>query len=199
MATAAAQLGLDGLILEGIVTTLSEDGSVNISPMGPVVDGKLDQFVFRPYVTSTTFQNLKREGQGVFHITDDVMLFSQAAVGQPSPMPSLAGLVLQDACRWFRFEVQSVDDSQEPAQIVASTIDRGRIRDFLGFNRAKHAVIEAAILATRVEILPESTIREELSRVAPLVDKTASASEREAFEFLQRFIASSLEGARACS
>ena len=56
-------LGEDGMILEGIVTTLNDDGSVNISPMGPIIDSKLDVFVFRPYQTSTTYKNLVRTGE----------------------------------------------------------------------------------------------------------------------------------------
>ena len=38
-------------------------------------------------------------------------------------------------------------------------------REFFGFNRAKHAVLEAAILATRVELLPADEILSELHGV----------------------------------
>ena len=48
------------MILEGIVTTLNEDDSVNISPMGPLVDETFSRFLLRPYQTSTTYKNLKR-------------------------------------------------------------------------------------------------------------------------------------------
>ena len=64
------------MILEGVVTTINADGSVNISPMGPKVDDAMRQFVLRPYQTSTTYQNLKRTGEGIFHITDDVELIA---------------------------------------------------------------------------------------------------------------------------
>ena len=53
-----------------------------------------------------------------------------------------------------RLQVRSLDDRNEPAEIVCEVVDRGRLRDFFGFNRAKHAVLEAAILATRTEFLP---------------------------------------------
>ena len=68
------------MILEGIVTTISADGTVNISPMGPRVNEPLTRLILRPYQTSTTYQNLKRTGQGVLHVTDDVELLAQAAV-----------------------------------------------------------------------------------------------------------------------
>ena len=99
------RLGADGRILEGIVTSRNENGTVNISPMGPIVDEPITRLCFRPYPTSTTYQNLCRTGRGVFHVTDDVLLFAQAAVGQPEPPPAMEGLILQDACRWYEFEV----------------------------------------------------------------------------------------------
>ncbi|NOY30049.1 MAG: DUF447 family protein [Planctomycetes bacterium] len=178
------KLGVDGRILEGIVTTRNEDDTVNISPMGPIVDASLTQFIFRPYRTSTTYQNLKRTSHGVFHVTDDVLLFAQAALGQPDPLPSLDGLVLIDACRWYAFEIKSLDDSQERTEIVANTVKSGCNRDFLGFNRAKHAVLEAAILATRVHLLPAADIRAELKRLESPLQKTASSEEKKAFAFL---------------
>ena len=188
-------LGADGRILEGIVTTHNADGSVNISPMGPIVDHALDRLWLRPFQTSTTYQNLKRMRVGVFHLTDDIELFAQAAVGQPDPLPELIpataihGSIIATACRWFAFEVESLDDSQERTSIVARGVERGTLRDFLGFNRAKHAVIEAAILATRVHLLPADELRTELARLAPLVEKTGSAPEHRAFNFLRDYIA----------
>jgi len=185
-------LGKDGRLLEGIVTTRNADGSVNISPMGPIVDEQITQFLFRPYRTSTTYQNLKRTSAGVFHVTDDVLLFAQAALGTPQPLPALDGLKLTAACRWYAFEVQSLDDSQERTEMVATTIDQGHLRDFLGFNRAKHAVLEAAILATRVHLLPAAAIQAELTRLESPVQKTASQQEQEAFDFLKQQIAGKL-------
>jgi hypothetical protein len=182
------QLGEDGRILEGIVTTYSADGTVNISPMGPIVDESITRFRFRPYQTSNTYQNLKRTGSGIFHITDDVLLFAQAAIGTPDPHPELEGLRLQQACRWFKFQVSSLDDSQQRTHIVAETIEHGQNRDFLGFNRAKHAVLEAAILATRIHILPNDQILAELERLATPVHKTASAVEQQAFDYLADYI-----------
>ena len=64
----------DGTLLEGIVTTLNDDGTPHIAPMGPIVDGEFNVLLLRPFRTSTTYQNLKRTGQGVLHVTDDVEL-----------------------------------------------------------------------------------------------------------------------------
>lgn len=78
------------MILEGILTTLSLEGLLNIAPMGPKIgpDPSMKTFELRPYRSSTTYQNLKARGEGVFHVTDDVLLLAQAAIGEhliPAP------------------------------------------------------------------------------------------------------------------
>jgi hypothetical protein len=70
----------------------------------------------------------------------------------------------------------------------AEVVHTGRLRDFFGFNRAKHAVIEAAILATRTEFLPAAEIDAEYTRLAPLVEKTGGDAERKAFAFLTDYV-----------
>jgi len=62
------------------------------------------------------------------------------------------------------------------------------VRPFFGLNRAKHAVIEAAILATRTHLLPPTEIRDQIARLQPLVDKTAGRVETESFQFLCQYI-----------
>src|SRR2546430_9636269 len=65
---------------------------------------------------------------------------------------------------------------------------RGFRREFLGFNRARHAVLEAAILATRTHLLPAEQIRDELARLQVIVDKTAGPREREAMALLSDYV-----------
>jgi hypothetical protein len=64
----------------------------------------------------------------------------------------------------------------------------GRLRDFFGFNRAKHAVLEAAILATRTQFLPPDRVLAQLGELAPLVEKTGGAAEKRAFAFLRSYV-----------
>jgi len=190
------------MILEGIVTTINADGSTNVSPMGPVVDEAMRTLLLKPYGTSTTCQNLKRTGQGVFHVTDDVELLAQSAVGTPIPPPetipaqAVEGRILANACRWYAFRVRSLDDSRERMEIVAEVVDRGRLRDFFGFNRAKHAVVEAAILATRTAFLPADEITDQFEKLKVLVRKTGGPPEQRAFDFLQDFVQKKLLSAR---
>jgi hypothetical protein len=182
------------MILEGIVTTRNLDRSVNISPMGPRVDAAMERIVLRPYQTSTTYRNLERTGEGVLHVTDDVLLLAHAAVGRPDPPPpmrnaeSIDGAILTDACRWYAFRVESIDASRERIEITAHVVDRGAIREFFGFNRAKHAIVEAAILATRTSYLPTDDIRRQFEHLAVLVEKTGGEKEHEAFRFLRDYV-----------
>jgi hypothetical protein len=179
------------MILEGIVTTLSAAGVLNVAPMGPRVDpGPVERFLLRPFRTAQTYRNLKEHGEGVLHVTDDVLLLAQAALGAIEPPPVFAaervrGFVLQDACRYYEFRVAVIDEREERVRIEAEVVHAARLRDFFGFNRAKHAVVEAAILATRTDFLPLAEIEAEYHKLAVLVDKTGGEQEHEAFAFLR--------------
>jgi hypothetical protein len=186
------------MILEGIITTLNSDVSPNVATMGTLVDEALRQLVLRPYRTSRTYANLRRLGQGVFHVTDDVELLAHAAINQVSPRPAVMrarkvdGVVLTDTCRWYEFRVTQLDDRAERTTIACEVVGAGRVRDFLGFNRAKHAVIEAAILATRLEQVSADSVCADFRRLAVIVDKTGGPQERRAFQFLDEYVGAAL-------
>ena len=184
----------DQLILEGLVVSLDADGKPNIAPMGPRVDRDILRLLLRPFPSSRTCQNLKATGCGVFHVTDDVGLLAYAAVETLDPLPDLTPIGgfacprLADACRWFAFRVESLDDSQQRVAIDCRVVARGELRPFFGFNRAKHAVVEAAILATRIGILSADEIHHEMDRLSVIVQKTAGLQEQTAFDFLRNHI-----------
>jgi hypothetical protein len=182
------------MILEGLVTTVDANGALNVAPMGPIVDAAMTRLQLRPFRTSRTYQNLKVRPGGVFHVVDDVLLLARAAIGRlellPETFPAIRveGRVLGEACRWYEFEVETCDDSQERTVIEARVVHAGRLRDFFGFNRARHAVLEAAILATRVHLLPRAEILAEFARLEVPVSKTCGPRDREAFDLLQDYV-----------
>jgi hypothetical protein len=181
------------MILEGIVTTQNADDTTNVSPMGPRVTPAMDRFTLRPFQTSTTYKNLKRHSFGVLHVTDDVELLAAAAIGRAiaPPLASISDHSVQrlaDTCRWYAFRVTLLDDAAERTTIECETISRGHVRDLFGFNRAKHAVVEGAILATRIGILPDDEIRREFARLRVIVDKTAGDAERRAWQMLEDYL-----------
>ncbi len=182
------------MILEGIVTTVSPSGAVNIAPMGPRVEPGMQRFLLRPFPTAQTYRNLKAHGEGVLHVIDNVLLLAQSAIGVPEPPPFLVpatrvrGFVLAEACRYYEFRVASIDESHERMHVDAEVVHAGWLRDFFGFNRAKHAVIEAAILATRTHLLPSTEIEAEYRRLEIIVDKTGGEQEHQAFTFLKKHV-----------
>ncbi len=193
-------------ILEGIVTTRNSDGSINIAPMGPVVEleqeGEIKRFLFRPFQDSQTCQNLLATKQGVFHLSDDVLLFARAVTKKMTaaelpllPAEKIEGKIISNACQWYEFQITSCDTSSIRTELKAEVLHTGSSRRFLGFNRAKNAIIETAILATRLHLLERDFIEEELKRFQIIIDKTAGEQEREAFDLLTIFIAANREGA----
>lgn len=187
------------MILEGIVTTLNQDGSVHIAAMGPEVEEEGQSIVLKPFQTSQTFRNLERHPEGVVHASDDVLLLAQAAIGKIDPMPAIEparrvrGFYLSGCCRYWEFQVVSSDRSLPRARLETQVVHCGRVRDFFGFNRAKHAVVEAAILATRLHLIPLLEISQEFDRLEVLVQKTGGIAERQAFDLLRRHLVTSAQ------
>ncbi|MGE3313770.1 MAG: DUF447 domain-containing protein [Planctomycetaceae bacterium] len=182
------------MILEGLVTTRDAEGRVNLAPMGPIVDESMTTLLLRPFQTSRTFQNLKARPQGVFHVVDDALLLAQAAIDRIDPFPEMIlaetidGEVLKSACRWYEFRIESIDERNDRAELIARVVHCGRLRDFFGFNRAKHAVVEAAILATRVHLIPRDELFQSLEALRPAVVKTGGERELAAFALLEKYV-----------
>jgi hypothetical protein len=177
-------------ILETVVTTINPDGSVNCAAMGVEWDER--RIVIKPYRATRTLRNLRATGAAVVNLTDDVLLFSQAALGDPHPptrpAASIEGAVLDDACSWREVRVEAIDETHERARVGTLVVDRGAGREFLGLNRARHAVLEASILASRARRLAAGDIHAELRRLQVLVDKTAGPRERDAMEYVMRHV-----------
>jgi uncharacterized protein len=180
------------VIIESIVTSMDPSGVVNFAPMG--VEWGEDIIVLKPFLETTTFHNVSATRAAVVNLTDDVMLFARAAISSPSypafPAKVVRGVVLEAACGWREVEAMSVDDTPPRSRIEARVVHRGFRREFLGFNRARHAVLEAAILATRTHLIPAGQIQAELEKLQVIVDKTAGSREREAMALLTAYVRS---------
>ncbi len=190
------------MILESIVTTVDRAGQVNIAPMGPRTNRSQTEFVLRPFTSSRTYDNLIATRRAVIHVTDDARLFAWAAVNaiEPNaafdyvqPIDDGGYYVLKHCHRWFAVEINGISGKEPRIDMQCRIIKSGLGGPFFGFNRAKHAVIETAILATRTDLLPAKQIREEIDRLRPLIDKTAGREEHEAFDLLTRTIDERLE------
>jgi uncharacterized protein len=177
-------------ILETVVTTINPDGSVNCAAMG--VEWGEQRIVIKPFHGTRTLRNLRATEVAVVNLTDDILLFSQAALGDPRPptraAASVEGAVLDDACSWREVRVASIDDGEARARVSTVVVGDGVGREFLGLNRASHAVLEASILASRIRMLEAAEIRDELRRLQGLVDKTGGPREREAMAYVRTVI-----------
>jgi len=180
------------MILESVVTTLNEDGSVHLVPMGPHVDSDFRRFELRPFKTSRTFGNLIRDRCGVIHVVDDVLLIARSLCPdfnveeyEFTTATQIHGNVLSSCCRWYEIQVKHEETSTQRANLGCDVVASGKLKDFFGFNRAKNSVLEAAILFTRTEFIPFRVIEQEFSRLKEIIEKTGGPDELEAFALLK--------------
>jgi hypothetical protein len=182
-------------LIETVMTTTGSDGVVNCAAMG--VRWGDDELVFWPFDATRTLRNLHVHGEAVVHLTDDVLLFVQAALGHPHPAmrpaSAISGSVIEEANAWREVVVTEIrpDPSELPrsmvrARVVASGTGE---RQPLGLCRARHAAVEASILASRLRWLGAEHVQAELARLQELVDKTAGSRERAAMEYVRRHVA----------
>lgn len=190
------------MIVESLVTTLDAEGRLNCAPMG--VEWGEEVIVIKPFTDTTTCRNLEATGEAVVNLTDDALLFAKAVTGHPDlanpptiPAVRVTGRVLASACSWREVRVTGSELGGPRARFTTQVVHRGAQREFLGFNRARHAVLEAAILATRTHLLPGAEIQAEFGRLRTIVQKTAGPAEVAAFELLEAHVASRLSGSRS--
>ena len=177
-------------IIETVTTTINPDGTVNCAAMG--VEWGDEVIVIKPYLSTRTMRNLRATRAAVVNLTDDILLFTQAALGDPQPptrpTATIDGAVLADACSWREVTVETIDESGPRARVTTRVVERGVGREFLGFNRARHAVLEASIIASRARLLPAAEVRAGLERLQVVVDKTAGPREHEAMKLVRRYV-----------
>lgn len=179
------------MIIETIVSTQNEAGNFNFAPIGVQMEGNRISFI--PFKTSRTYVNLARTGQGVINLTDDVSLFVGTMLENEVPdyflSENLKGAVIRGVSGYREFRVASVEDLDIKARMVIEVIGQTDFpTPFPGLNRAKPAVIEALIAASRVHILKPEEIRTELARCGTIVSKTGSQKEKEAMERIVRYV-----------
>lgn len=202
------------MIIEGLLTTTASDGSPHVAPMGPVVDEDLQTWTLRPFASSTTFRYLRANPQCVFHVVDDVLPVVQATLGLPTCLnfELLAGTTGRDkpkrssdnapdgawsissACHWYHLHVTDWDTSQPRSLAKTRLIEQRVQRPFWGWNRAKHAILEATILASRIHLLEPEMLDAELAKHEVAIHKTAGERELQAWQLLKDFFEASAHG-----
>ena len=178
------------LIRETIVTTADRDGRVHIAPIGLIAEG--DDWIIAPFRPSTTLDNLRAVPFAVANYTDDVRVFAGCLTGRQSwstvaadtvPVPRLAA-----ALAHAELAVTGVSDDEQRPRFRCRIMRRATHAPFEGFNRAKAAVLEAAILVSRLSMLPREKVEQEIAYLEVAVRKTAGPAEEEAWQWLMEKI-----------
>lgn len=174
------------MIRECIVTTLNAEGRAHIAPLGLIEDG--EGWVIAPFRPSTTLDNLLGTPFAVASFTDDVLVFAGCLTGNKDwPTRSathVPGAVLEGALAHAELGVERIEEDEVRPRFHCRVVHEESHAPFKGFNRAQAAVIEAAILTSRLHMLPRQKIEQELAYLQIAVEKTAGPREHEAWRLL---------------
>jgi hypothetical protein len=178
------------MILETIVTTQNSEGVVHIAPMGIHVEG--DSFIILPFRPSTTLNNFLETKVGVINYCDDVRVFAGCLTGRRdwplSPAQEISGKVLECALAHSEVEIERIEENATRPKLFCKTVHTAIHAPFKGFNRAQFAVLEAAILISRLELLPLQKIESEIEYLRIGLEKTAGERELEAWGWIMEVL-----------
>jgi len=187
------------MIREVIVTTRAPDGRIHIAPMGVHEAGGLKMLA--PFRPSTTLDNVLATRCAVVNYCDDVRIFAGCLTGRRDwptlPAQQVAGVRLAGALAHTELVLQRVEEDAQRPRLLCRVVHEANHAPFRGFNRAQAAVIEAAILASRLHLLPADKIDAELRYLTIAMDKTAGPVEREAWDWLMARISQHRSGKAA--
>ena len=174
------------MIQEVIVTTRAADGRAHIAPMGIHEEG--DRVVIKPFRPSATLDNLLAARCAVVNCTDDVRVYAGCLSGRRDwPLAAaerVAAPRLAQVLAHTELELDRIEDDPLRPRLYCRPVHRVTHAPFRGFNRAQAAVLELAILVSRLERLPRDKVEREIEYLAIAVDKTAGERERQAWDWL---------------
>jgi hypothetical protein len=175
------------LIRETIVITTGRDGRAHIAPLGLIAEG--DGWIIAPFRPSATLDNLEAVPFATASHTDDVRVFAGCLIGRRDWPTVDADVVpvqrLADALTHMELAVMDVTADPQRPRFRCRVVRTVQHAAFQGFNRAQAAVIEAAILISRLNMLPRERIEHELAILQSAVEKTAGPAEFEAWAWLK--------------
>ena len=170
------------MIRETILTTAGPAGRIHMAPLGLIADG--EGWTIAPFRPSKTLDNLRAVPFAVANYTDDVRIFAGCLTGRHQ-WPTVAS----DEVPVARLGgVDRVTEDQQRPRFHCRVLRLALHAPFLGFNRAQAAVVEAAILLSRLDMLPRDKVEREIAYLQIAVGKTAGAAEQEAWQWLMETI-----------
>lgn len=174
------------MIRECIVTTRNADGGAHIAPMGVHVTD--DALIIAPFRPSATLENLLREPSACINYVDDVRVFAGCLTGRRDwPVRGadrIQGLRMTDCLAHAEVEIARTDEDDLRPRFHCRVVFEVIHAPFRGYNRAQAAVLELAILVSRLERLPAEKIEREIEYLNIAIEKTAGPRERQAWDWL---------------
>ena len=174
------------MIYEVIISTMNEDGSSHIAPMG--VSRKADFVVLKPFKPSKTLDNILTQKIAVMNIVTDVRVFAGAVTGRSNfnlvALPDGKGFFLKDALSYLTLSLAEIHDDEIRSTLYMNKVNVIHLSSFKGFNRAQAAIIEASVLMSRLDLLSQDKIKQEIKYLEIAITKTAGKKEIQAWEWL---------------
>lgn len=146
---------MEGVIFEVVASTIDSEGRVNVAPMGVRAKGNLLET--RAFKVSKTYLNLASTLEVVFNITNDPFIFASTALKLDwfklafEASKTVRPPRLREAEGYIEARASRLVDGGERVLIeCVPTYIETRILNPTAYCRAKPAIIEAVIHATRV-------------------------------------------------
>jgi len=174
------------MIFETIITTINTQAEPHVTPFGVRYEG--ENVIISPYKPSITLTNILTTRHAVMNLTDDVRVFAAALtdrqIWQLLPANKINGFRLENTLQHVELALIEVREDAVRPQLVMQRIFTQHHRAFNGFNRAQAAVIELAVLVSRLHMLPIEKIQTEMQYLQIAIDKTAGENELQAWGWL---------------
>ncbi|HPX89402.1 MAG TPA: DUF447 family protein [Methylophilaceae bacterium] len=174
------------MIYEVIVCTVNAEGQPHLAPFG--VRYQDDLLIISPYKPSTTLVNILATQHAVLNVVDDVRVFAGALTKQQD-LTLVAtedgnGFRLKNALLHKELKLLKVEDDVQRPQLFLQVAHEEHHQSFQGFNRAQAAVIELAVLVSRLHMLPKEKVLSEMAYLQIAINKTAGPRELQAWNWL---------------
>lgn len=177
-------------IVETIITTMDRSGKVHVAPLGLIARG--ESWIIAPFKPSRTLDNLRTHPFAAASHTDDVRVFAGCVTGRKDwetvACDKIEGGRLKECVAHWELQVETVEDDELRPRFVCKIAHRATHKGWEGFNRAQAAVLELAVLTTRLKMLPPEKVESELKYLDIAISKTAGPREQEAWHWLMERI-----------
>lgn len=173
-------------IIETIVTTTNAKAELHVAPLGLIQEG--EHWIIGPFKSSRTLDNLRANPAFTASHTDDVRVIAGCVTGRKSwptkDATKIIGGRLADCVSHWELKIDRIMEDETRPKFLAKIVHQETHRPWEGYSRAQAAVIELAVLTTRLNILPPEKIDSELKYLQIAISKTAGERELQAWGWL---------------